>query len=194
MTQNILIVGVGGQGTILASDILSKALILAGFDVKKSEIHGMAQRGGSVMSHVRYGEKVSSPVIGEGEADILVAFERLEALRYLHFLKEGGQVLVNDLKISIPSVASKQEAYTDKTEEIGKKRNLNVMVISGTEIGEKVGDARTTNLALIGALSTLTDIPESIWIESIQERFPEKLAELNQKAFEAGREIASRMQ
>jgi indolepyruvate ferredoxin oxidoreductase beta subunit len=187
MTKNILIVGVGGQGTILASDILSKALILAGFDVKKSEIHGMAQRGGSVTSHVRYGEKVSSPVIGEGEADILVAFERLEALRYLHFLKEGGQVLVNDLNIPPPSMASKQEAYTDKVEEIGQKRNLSVKVISGTEIGEKVGDARTANLALVGALSTLTEVPEEIWIESVQERFPKKLAELNQKAFILGK-------
>ncbi|MBL7176387.1 MAG: indolepyruvate oxidoreductase subunit beta [Desulfobacteraceae bacterium] len=194
MTKNILIVGVGGQGTILAGDILSKALIRAGFDVKKSEIHGMAQRGGSVTSHVRYGEKVSSPVIGEGEADILVAFERLEALRYIHFLKEGGQVLVNDLKIPPPSVASKQEAYTDKVEEIGKKRNLNVKVISGTGIGEKVGDVRTTNLALLGALSTLMEVPEEIWMESIQERFPEKLAELNQKAFKAGRDTASGMQ
>ena len=194
MTKNILIVGVGGQGTILAGDILSKALIRAGFDVKKSEIHGMAQRGGSVTSHVRYGEKVSSPVIGEGEADILVAFERLEALRYIHFLKEGGQVLVNDLKIPPPSVASKQEAYTDKVEEIGRKRNLNVKVISGTGIGEKVGDVRTTNLALLGALSTLMEVPEEIWMESIQERFPEKLAELNQKAFKAGRDTASGMQ
>jgi indolepyruvate ferredoxin oxidoreductase beta subunit len=194
MTKNIMIVGVGGQGTILASDILSKALIRAGFDVKKSEIHGMAQRGGSVSSHIRYGEKVYSPVIGEGEADILVAFERLEALRYIHFLKEGGQVLVNDLKIPPPSVAFKQEAYTDKVEEIGKKRNLNVKVISGTGIGEKVGDVRTTNLALVGALSTLMEVPEEIWMESIQERFPEKLAELNQKAFKAGRDTASGMQ
>ena len=191
MIKNILIAGVGGQGTILASDILSKALIHAGFDVKKSEIHGMAQRGGSVSSHIRYGDKVYSPVIGEGEVDILVAFERLEALRYLHFLKEGGQVLVNDLKIPPPSMASSQEAYSDKIEKISRERNLNIRVIPGTDIGEEVGDVRTANIAVVGALSTSMEVPEESWIESIRERFPEKLAELNQKAFKMGRDSAS---
>ena len=188
MTRNILIVGVGGQGTILAGDILSKTLVHAGFDVKKSEIHGMAQRGGSASSHIRYGEKVYSPVIGDGEVDILIAFERLEALRYVHYLKKGGHLLVNDLDIPPLSVASKQEAYRTRIEETGKERKLYVRTIPGTGIGERVGDVRTANVAIVGALSTLLEVSEDSWIESIRERFPEKLAELNLKAFRMGRD------
>lgn len=188
MNKSILLVGVGGQGTILACNIVADALVRSGFDLKKSEIHGMAQRGGSVTSHICYGEKVYSPVIEEGEADIIVAFEKLEALRYLHLVKEGGQVLLDDLTIPPPSAATEKELYSDSISEVSREHGIDTFVVPGTELAKKAGNIRTANIVLIGSLSVMIDIPAEYWIQSIRQRFPEKLARDNEDALKAGRD------
>lgn len=149
--KNILFVGVGGQGTILASKILSEGLVEAGFDVKMSEIHGMAQRGGSVSTQVRYGSKIYSPIIGIGQADILVCFEAMEALRYLEFLKIGGKILVNDYKIPSAPILSGQQEYPDNVIEIIKEK-ADATIIDAANIAEKIGNPKIMNVVLLGAL------------------------------------------
>ncbi|MCP4754046.1 MAG: indolepyruvate oxidoreductase subunit beta [Proteobacteria bacterium] len=187
MNKNILLVGVGGQGTVLAGNLVADALMRAGHDVKKSEVHGMAQRGGSVSSHICYGEKVYSAIVGEGEADFIVAFERLEALRYLHFVREDGRVVVNDFKIPPPSVATGKETYSDNIVEVSRERGLEALVVPGIEFAKKAGNIRTANVALVGALSVLIGGDEELWIRTLRERFPEKLVGVNEKALRLGR-------
>lgn len=186
---NILLAGVGGQGTLLASEVLSEALMMAGYDVKKSEIHGMSQRGGSVISHVRYGAKVFSPIIPEGEADVLFGFELLETYRYLPWLKEGGKVVVNDLKIMPAPVASGQMEYTADIP--GKLVNLvgRVRIVDGNALALRAGNVRTANVVLLGALSTELEIPQNIWQEALRKLVPEKFLDENLKAFELGRSV-----
>jgi indolepyruvate ferredoxin oxidoreductase beta subunit len=184
---NILLVGVGGQGTLLASEILSEVLMLSGSDVKKAEVHGMAQRGGSVVSHVRYGAKVYSAIIPEGEADILFGFELLETYRYLPLLRKGGKVVVNDLKVLPPSVALGQETYpADIPKKIAASFS-DTRLVNGLDLALKAGNARTVNTVLLGALANTMDIGDKLWHEAIRRMVPPRFVAENIKAFDLGR-------
>jgi indolepyruvate ferredoxin oxidoreductase, beta subunit len=186
---NILLVGVGGQGILLASEILSETFMLAGFDVKKSEIHGMSQRGGSVVSHVRYGKEVFSPIVPEGEGDILFGFELLETCRYLSLLKKGATVIANDLCIPPPSVLSGKEAYPEGlTEKIGSLFP-DFLLVDGLKLATEAGNPRAANTALLGAVSRRLDIPEEFWMKAMAKMVPAKAIEVNKKAFLAGRKL-----
>lgn len=184
--QSILLAGVGGQGTLLASEVLSEVLMLAGFDVKKSEIHGMSQRGGSVTSHVRWGEKVFSPLIPEGTADILFGFELLETYRALPMLRKGGAVVVNNLKIAPGPVATGMATYPeDIPSKIGAKVE-DTIIVDGMELAMEAGNFRTANTVLLGALSKRMDIDNELWIEAMKKLVPAKFIEENLKAFALG--------
>ena len=188
-TGNILLCGVGGQGIILAGEITSSALIKAGLDVKKSEVHGMAQRGGSVVAHLRYGEKVYSPLIEPGSADIAVSFELLEALRYLPYYKKSTKVIVNTQKILPAPVSTGADTYpTDVLEQL-KSRGLEVFPVDAFDIAKSVGETRAVNMVLVGALSLFLDLDEKIFFEVIDERVPEKVRKVNREAFLKGKEI-----
>ena len=187
---NFALVGVGGQGTILASDVLAELGLTMGFDVKKAEVHGMSQRGGSVTSHLRWGTRVYSPIIPRGEADVLVAFEKLEAARFIDILKPGGLVLVNDHAIEPLSVQTTGVPYPGD-EELRARLALvtpHAYWIKGIEIAESLGNTRAANVVLLGALSALLDLEESHWETVLEMRVPAKHLELNLKAFRAGRE------
>ena len=186
--KNVLLAGVGGQGILLASEIMSEALMLAGHDVKKAEVHGMAQRGGSVVSHVRYGKQVLSPTIADGTADVLFGFELLETCRYLPLLKKGGQVIVNNVRIAPPSVALGQQEYPEDIPGLIRSRVDDVHVVNGMELAEQAGDMRTVNVVLIGALSLYLDLDKELWIKAIKAMVPERFLDLNLRAFELGRD------
>ncbi len=188
-TRNILIVGVGGQGVLLASEILSYAGLKAGYDVKKSEVHGMAQRGGVVSSHVRFGKKIFSPLIKMGEADVILSFESAEALRWVHFVKPDGIVIVNDYQLIPPLASLKGFEYPNHPLEKVKKRIKNVQSVDALKIADNLGNLRMVNTILLGTLSAYLDIPVAIWEAVIRERVPKGTEELNLKAFAAGREI-----
>jgi len=186
---NFLLAGVGGQGTILASDVVAAVGLSSGHDVKKSEVHGMAQRGGSVTTHVRWGEKVYSPLIGPGEVDFFVAFEKLEALRYIEMLRPGGVVLVNDYTIAPLSVSSGNDAYpTDEhIRTVLSAVSSHVHLLPATAIAEELGNAKVNNVVLLGALAyCLEQIPAHTWQEAIRERVPSRFVELNERAFAMG--------
>jgi indolepyruvate ferredoxin oxidoreductase, beta subunit len=187
---NILLVGVGGQGILLAAEILSETCMLAGFDVKKSEIHGMSQRGGSVVSHVRYGREVFSPIVPEGEGDILFGFELMESYRSLTLLKPGATVVANDLCIPPPSVLMGQESYP--ADLAGRIAALfpDLILVDGQQLAIEAGNARAANTVLLGAVSKRLDIDEKYWVESIKLMVPKKAVEVNLKAFAMGRELA----
>ncbi len=186
-TMNVSLVGVGGQGILLTSDILAKTATLAGLDVKKSEIHGMAQRGGSVISQVRFGEKVFSPIISDGTSNLLVAFERLEALRWRHLLAAGGKVLINDMNMTPLTVSSGQQpAVTDLNARL-KTEYPDALYIDAMALANTVGNIRTMNMVVAGALSTLTAFGVDVWERAMRERIPVKLVDMNIKAFEMGR-------
>ncbi len=180
-------VGVGGQGVILASEILSDVMMRAGYDVKKSEVHGMAQRGGSVSTHVRFGTKVYSPLIKKGDADILFSFEILESVRYLDFLKKDALIIVNNQKILPPSVTLGADTYPDNIPEILRARFAKVDMIDALETAKRAGNARALNVAFLGALSRYIEVDESIWKDVISSMLPPKLVEVNIKAFSLGR-------
>lgn len=186
---NILLVGVGGQGILLASEILSEAAMLAGFDVKKSEIHGMSQRGGSVVSHVRYGTEVFSPIVPEGEGDILFGFELMETARSLPLLKSGGTVVANDLQISPPSVLMGLEPYPEKLEERIKAQFADFLLVDGQKMAEEAGNAKAANTVLLGAVSKRLNIPEKFWMKALEKMVPPKALEVNKRAFLMGREF-----
>lgn len=187
-TKNILLVGVGGQGTILASKILSSGLLDAGYDVKMSEIHGMAQRGGSVSTQVRFGDKVSSPIIGKGEADILLSFEKMEALRWLEYLKPDGKVIVNDYEVpSAPILMGKQDYPEGVIEHIKEKAETNV--INGAKIAEELGNMRVMNIVLFGALVKTMDLPDIDWEKAMKENIKEKFVDINIKAYKLGKDV-----
>jgi indolepyruvate ferredoxin oxidoreductase beta subunit len=186
---NILLVGVGGQGILLASEILSETFMLAGFDVKKSEIHGMSQRGGSVVSHVRYGERVFSPIVPEGEGDLLFGFELLETYRCLGLLKEGATVVANDLCIPPPSVLSGKESYPEGLEERIRSRHPDFQLVDGLKLAIDAGNPRAANTALLGTVSKRLDIPEEFWMKAMEKLVPAKAYEVNRKAFLAGRNL-----
>ncbi len=185
--KNILLAGVGGQGTLLASEVLSEVLMLAGHDVKKSEIHGMSQRGGSVTSHVRYGARVYSPLIPEGKADILFGFELLETYRYLPMLRQGGAVVVNNLKIAPAPVASGLVDYPDDIPGKLASAVADTTIVEGMELALQAGNYRTVNTVLLGALSNRMEIAESLWLAALKKLVPERLLEENLKAFALGR-------
>ncbi len=186
---NILLVGVGGQGIILASEIMADVFMEAGFDVKKSEVHGMAQRGGSVPTHVRFGTKVFSPLIKEGEVDIFLAFEELEALRYLSYLSPQPIILLNEQRLNPPSVSLGNEAYPENIHEILSKRAKQFKAIPAIEWALKEGDARAANVVLLGALYAILSIPEKIWTDTILRRFPPKAGPVNLEAFRLGKTV-----
>lgn len=186
---NILLVGVGGQGILLASEILSEAAMLAGFDVKKSEIHGMSQRGGSVVSHVRYGREVFSPIIPEGEGDILFGFELMETCRSLPLIRPGGTVVANDLQISPPAVLMGQETYPTGLVERIKKLFPDFLLVDGQKIASDAGNARAANTVLLGAVSRRLTIAEEYWLMALEKMVPPKALEVNKKAFLIGREL-----
>lgn len=188
-TTNILLAGVGGQGILLASEVLSEVCLLAGLDVKKNEIHGMSQRGGSVVSHVRYGEKVYSSIIPEGEVDILFSFELLETCRYLPLLRENGRVVVNNWKIAPPSVALGKQAYPEHLIEKIQQQFPATTVVNGLDLALETGNAKTVNTVLLGALSNILDFEHDLWLTALKQMVPEKLLDINLKAFAAGRMI-----
>lgn len=188
-TKNIMIVGVGGQGTLLTSRILGGITRKAGFDVKISEVHGMAQRGGSVVTYVRYGEKVAEPIVEEGQADVLIAFERLEALRYAHFLKKDGVLIVNDLRMDPMPVSIGAAQYPEHIIE-DLKQKYNVISLDAQALAKELGNARVFNTIIIGVAAKRMDFEKEDWLKVIEETVPQKTVEINTKAFEAGYALA----
>ncbi len=186
---NILFSGVGGQGILLASELTAYAQLEAGFDVKKSEVHGMAQRGGSVEAHLRYGERVYSPLIEQGKADILVAFEILEAARYLPYLHKDSAVVVNTQKILPPAVAMGQAPYPDDILDELTSRGIRVVAIDAFAVAEEVGELRTANVAMVGAMSNFLAVNKQVFLDVIDTRVKEAFREVNKEAFEAGRAL-----
>jgi indolepyruvate ferredoxin oxidoreductase, beta subunit len=187
-TRSILLAGVGGQGTLRASDIMCLAMMETGLDVKKSEVHGMAQRGGCVTSHVRYGQKVYSPLAKLGGIDLLVAFERMETLRYLNYLTKDATIIVNADEIYPPAVNSGDVPYPDDIISFLKSNYNQVKEIDATALAGKSGNVKAANIVLLGAIANLMDIPSSIWEGVIKKAFPEKLAKVNLIAFQNGRD------
>jgi indolepyruvate ferredoxin oxidoreductase beta subunit len=185
--RSILLAGVGGQGILRASDIISLALMSAGYDVKKSEVHGMAQRGGCVTSHVRYGRKVYSPISRKGEVDILLSFEKLETLRYLDYLKTDGTVIVNEEEIYPPSVNLGLEKYPRDVEETVGRYFRRMKTVNASRIAEQAGNSRTANTVMIGVLSNYLDLGLVVWERVINRAFPEKMLKDNITAFHLGR-------
>lgn len=187
-TKSIMIVGVGGQGSLLASRLLGNVLLSQGFDVKVSEVHGMSQRGGSVVTYVKYGEKVYSPVIEKGEADVIISFEELEAARYLPYLKKGGHIITSTQKIDpMPVITGAAEYPTDIVKKISEK-GVKVTAVDALSLAEEAGNSKASNVVLMGVASKSTDFDISVWQEAIKACVPPKFLELNQKAFELGRE------
>lgn len=185
--KNILLVGVGGQGILLASEVLSETFMLAGYDVKKSEIHGMSQRGGSVVSHVRYGKEVFSPLVPEGEGDILFGFELMETCRALPLMKPGATVVANDLCIAPPSVLIGQEVYPEGLADRIRAAVPDFTLVDGQKIASEVGNPRTANTVLLGAVSKKLEIAEEFWLKALEKMVPRKALEVNLKAFLVGR-------
>jgi indolepyruvate ferredoxin oxidoreductase beta subunit len=191
VTTNILVAGVGGQGVILASDIMCEVFMEAGYDVKKSEVHGMAMRGGIVTSHFRFGRKVYSPLIKQGEVDILFAFEQLEALRWVNHLRPNGKIVVNDHKVNPPAINLGEMEYPKSIPEKIRSKFKDLYLVKGTEIALQMGDVRAANVVLLGAISKLFEVNEDLWLKTILNNLPPKVHELNKKAFSAGRDQIS---
>lgn len=185
---NILFCGVGGQGILLASEVAAYSLLRAGFDVKKSEVHGMAQRGGSVLAHLRYGRKVFSPIIEPGKADIEVSFELLESLRYLPFLNKESKVIVNTQRIAPPPVAAGMGVYPEGILEEFEKRGLTVFPVDAFEMASALGEVRTVNMIMVGALSHFLPVKEEVFLNVITERVKKRFVDINIEAFKEGRE------
>lgn len=185
--KNILLVGVGGQGIILASKILANGLMSAGFDVKMSEVHGMAQRGGSVTTQVRFGEKVYSPIIGKGQADILVSFEKMEAGKWMDHLKKGGKVVVNDYEIpSAPILTGKAEYPKGIVEELEAKTD--VTIFKAADIAKELGNIKTMNVVMVGSLAKAMGLDNIDWEEVVKNTVKEKFVDINIKALRKGME------
>lgn len=185
---NIHFCGVGGQGILLASELTAHALLAAGFDAKKSEVHGMAQRGGSVEAHLRFGKtKVYSPLIEPGTVDIMLAFEMMEAVRYLPFLNKKSTVIVNTQKIAPPVVATGKMVYPDQCLDAITRQGIALVPVDAFAIARKVGNLKAVNVALVGVLSRYLPIDEATWVEVIKKRLPAKILDVNLKAFQEGR-------
>ena len=186
-TKNIMIVGVGGQGSLLASKLLGHLLLTEGYDVKVSEVHGMSQRGGSVVTYVRFGEKVYSPIIDKGEADIIVSFEQLEAARYVEYLREGGRIITNSQQIDPMPVITGAMEYPEDL--IGKMQAKGILVdaMDCLSLADEAGSSKAVNIVLMGRVSKYFDIPVEKWEQAIRDCVPAKFVELNLKAFALGR-------
>ncbi len=187
-TTSIMIVGVGGQGTLLASKLLGNVLLSQGYDVKVSEVHGMSQRGGSVVTYVRFGEKVYSPVVDLGEADYILSFELLESARWIGYLKKGGRLITNTHRTPPMPVITGAAEYPSNIE--AHLRELaDVTALEAMPLAEQAGSAKAVNVVLVGVLSRSMDIPEENWLRAIEETVPPKFVELNRRAFLLGREV-----
>jgi len=189
MTEKVyglIFAGVGGQGGLLGAEITALAAVRAGYDVKQTEVHGVSQRGGSVETHVRFGGKVWSPVVTPGEADVVVGLEKLEALRFGHYVAPQGVVLINDQEIVPGSVANAAEAYPRDAVDQLRARGYRVVVLAASQAARDLGDGRMANLVMVGALATLLPLSNLNWIETIEQRIPEKVRRANQQAFQAG--------
>ena len=186
-TKNIMIVGVGGQGTLLASKLLGRLLLDQGYDVKVSEVHGMSQRGGSVVTYVRYGDKVYSPVIDKGEADFIVSFELLEAARWMEFLRPDGRLITNTQQTNPMPVITGAAEYPQNLVDKMTAAGAQVDAMDALALAEEAGSSRAVNLVLMGRLSRYFDLPEEVWQNAITNSVPEKFLELNRKAFHLGR-------
>ena len=186
-TKNIMIVGVGGQGSLLASKLLGRLLMEQGYDVKVSEVHGMSQRGGSVVTYVRYGDQVASPVIDKGEADFIVSFELLEAARWLPFLRPGGQIVTSTQQIDPMPVITGAMAYPENLVEKMKAAGVKVDALDCLTLAKEAGSSKAVNIVLMGRLSHYFDLPEEAWMQAMEAIVPAKFLELNKKAFALGK-------
>ena len=186
-TKNIMIVGVGGQGSLLASKLLGHLLLTQGFDVKVSEVHGMSQRGGSVVTYVRYGDRVASPVIDVGEADFIVSFEVLESARWLPYLRTGGQIVTNTQQIDPMPVVTGAMSYPENLVEKMREAGAKVDAMDCVSLAREAGSVKAVNLVLLGRLSHYFDFPVDVWQKAIEECVPGKFLEMNRRAFELGR-------
>ena len=187
-TKNIMIVGVGGQGTLLASKLLGRLLLGKGYDVKVSEVHGMSQRGGSVVTYVRYGSKVYSPIIDKGQADIILSFELLEAARWTEYLKPGGKIITNTQQVNPMPVITGAASYPQGLVEKMTAAGMDVDAIDALSLAEKAGSAKAVNLVLMGRLAKWFDFSDQEWMDAIEKSVPAKFLEMNKKAFALGRE------
>ncbi len=186
-TKNIMIVGVGGQGSLLASKVLGQLLLSQGYDVKVSEVHGMSQRGGSVVTYVRFGEKVYSPIVEKGEADVIVSFEQLEAARWLPYLKQGGQIVTNTQRMDPMPVITGAATYPEHIIEKMQEKGAKVDGMDCLALALEAGSSKAVNIVLMGRLSTYFDIAVEDWVAALEACVPEKFLALNKKAFELGR-------
>lgn len=189
MTKSIMLVGVGGQGTLLASRILGSVLLSQGFDVKVSEVHGMSQRGGSVVTYIKYGEKIFSPVIEKGEADVIVAFEQLEAARWLPYLKKDGKIITNTQKIAPMPVIMGAQEYPEELIEKIRAKGVDITAVDALSLAEEAGSSRAVNVVLMGLISKTAGFPEEVWAKALEECVPAKALEINKKAFALGRAV-----
>jgi indolepyruvate ferredoxin oxidoreductase beta subunit len=186
---NVFLAGVGGQGILLASEVLCEAFLLSGYDVKKSEVHGMAQRGGAVTTHLRYGKKVHSPLIEPGTADLLVAFEKMEALRFAHYLSPGGAALVNSQEILPPSVSTGKERYPSRISERLGEFTRNLFVVDALAAALSLHEVRAVNIVMVGAASRFLPLAEEAYVEALHATMNAKIVEVNVRAFRAGRDL-----
>lgn len=187
--KSIMIVGVGGQGTLLASRILGNAIMAQNFDVKVSEVHGMSQRGGSVVTYVRYGEKVFSPVIDEGEADFIISFEKLEAARWLKYLKKGGKLITSTQQLDPMPVITGAAVYPDNLIDKMSQKGIDIQAVDALSLAEQAGSSKATNVVLMGVLSNQLGFDDCVWESAIQQCVPQKFLDINKKAFELGRQV-----
>ena len=191
-TFSLMFAGGGGQGSLLIAELTSLAAVSAGHDTKQTEVHGVSQRGGSVETHVRFGEKVHSPIITPGEADAVVGLEKLEALRFAHYVNpKDGTILVNDHELIPGSITNAENIYPHETIDFLKSKGLRVIVLPASTKARELGDGRMANVVMLGALSTLLPIPQETWDKTLRLRIPAKYLEGNLKAFQAGRKMAS---
>ena len=186
-TMNMMIVGVGGQGTLLASKLLGRMLLIKGFDVKVSEVHGMSQRGGSVVTYVRWGDKVYSPIIDKGQADIILSFELLEAARWTEYLKPDGKMITNTQQINPMPVITGAAEYPQGLEEKMKAAGIQLDAVDALSLAEQAGSSKAVNIVLMGRLSKWFDFSEEEWLKAVEESVPPKFLEMNLKAFRLGR-------
>ena len=186
-TKSVMIVGVGGQGSLLASRLLGNVLLAQGYDVKVSEVHGMSQRGGSVVTYVKYGDKVYSPVVEKGEADAVISFEMLEAARCLPYLKKGGHLITSTQQIDPMPVITGAAQYPEDLAGKIKAAGVDLVAVDALALAEQAGTAKASNVVLMGVFASLTDFPEELWQSALEQCVPPKFLELNKKAFELGK-------
>lgn len=190
-TKSVMIVGVGGQGSLLASRLLGNVILAGGYDVKVSEVHGMSQRGGSVVTYVKYGESVNSPVIEMGEADVIISFEQLEAARWLPYLKKGGKIITSVQKLDPMPVITGAAKYPENLIEKMQEKGIDVTAVDALSLAEEAGNSKASNVVLMGVVSQRTDFPEELWQNALEQCVPPKFLELNKKAFELGKKAAN---